>query len=421
MDTDAQGTQTDLQSLSSDPAALTQALVRCASVTPAEGGAIALLERLARAAGADVIERLPFGGVDGRPQIENLFVRFGTGTPHICFAGHTDVVPPGDTAAWTRPPFSGALADGYIHGRGSVDMKSGVACFVTAALDWARQRSAHVEAGAAAADGGSVSLLITGDEEGPAVDGTQPVLDWMAANGHTPTCCIVGEPTSIATLGDEIKIGRRGSLTGRLTVHGRQGHVAYQHAAHNPIPDLAAILLALNAPLDDGSAHFPPSNLEVTNVAVDNEATNVIPARAQATFNVRHNDHHTRERLEALLRARVEDALSAQPPGAGILPDGEPRYELSFSSNANVFLTAPGPLTDLVCDAIATVTGQRPALVTSGGTSDARFVTHHCPVVECGLLNAGMHAIDEKVAIGNLAPLTQIYRGIIDRALADGC
>ncbi len=385
-----------------DPVALTQALVRCPSVTPDEGGAIILLEQFLSAAGF-TCHRLPFQS-QGHARIDNLFARIGTGQPHLCFAGHTDVVPTGDPASWSDDPFSGTIRDGRIWGRGSVDMKSGVACFVAAAL-------AVLQANGGTLPGkGSLSLLITGDEEADAIDGTVRVLDWMADNGHTPDMCLVGEPTCPGALGEEIKIGRRGSLTGRLTVTGRQGHVAYQEAAVNPVPAMARVVTALSAGIDAGTAHFPPTNLEFTTVDVGNPATNVIPERVTATFNVRFNDLQTRAGLEALLHERISTALE----GSGCT------MTVAFSSNADAFLTKPGHWTKLVADVVRDVTGLAPRLSTAGGTSDARFVARHCPVVECGLVNQGMHQVDESVAVADLAGLKEIYTRIIARALAEG-
>jgi len=385
-----------------DPVALTRALLRCPSVTPEEGGALAFLAERLGAAGF-AVDRVTFSE-PGTPDVENLFARIGEGGPHLVFAGHTDVVPPGDETAWTHPPFAAALADGHVVGRGAVDMKGAVACFVAAALD-------HIAAHGGRPRG-TLSLLLTGDEEGPAVNGTVKLLRWAAERGERFDHCILGEPTNPRALGDAVKIGRRGSLSGTLIVSGRQGHVAYPHLAANPIPDLAAMIAALRAaPLDRGTAHFDPSNLEFTSVDVGNRAFNVIPGEARARFNVRYNDSYTQASLKAWIEQRCADAAAAFGEGIG--------WRLVFEpSNADVFLTAPGPFVDLVVAAIAEVTGRTPALSTSGGTSDARFIKDYCPVVEFGLVGDTMHQVDERVPVADLERLTAIYRRIIDRYFA---
>ena len=385
-----------LQSL--DPIALTQALVRCESVTPKEGGALALVERHLRDAGFSC-HRLVFN--DGCYPVDNLFARIGQGGPHLCFAGHTDVVPAGDVARWTHPPFSGEIVDGELHGRGSVDMKGNIACFMAAALDYL------------ATDGrdrpGTLSFLITGDEEADAVDGTVKVLDWMAANGHTPSHCIVGEPSCSEAIGDTIRIGRRGSLSAKLVVTGKQGHVGYAHLANNPIDGFVKIAAALKAaPLDRGTEHFVPSNLEIVSVDVGNPVFNVVPARVEAKMNVRFNDRHTAESLEAQFRKTAETALA----GTGL------GHEWSFFGNADAFVTKPGPLVDMVKDVVRQTTGRTPELSTAGGTSDARFVKSHCPVLEIGLVNKTIHAVDERVPTADLDTLTVLYRRLIERYYA---
>jgi succinyl-diaminopimelate desuccinylase len=376
-----------------DPVALAQALIRCESVTPVEGGALDLLESVLKPAGF-ACHRLTFSE-PGTPDVENLYARFGTKAPHLSFAGHTDVVPPGDLAAWTVPPFAGEIRDGILYGRGAVDMKGAVACFVAAALS-------HLES--AGTLNGSISLLITGDEEGPSINGTMKVLDWLKARGETLDACIVGEPSNPDALGDEIKIGRRGSLTAEIVVHGRQGHAAYPGKADNPIPKLARILDRLSsAEIDRGTADFEPSNLQVTVLSVPNRAANVIPAEARATFNIRYNDAWRRPTIEAWVREQC--AAAAATVGAS--------YDLAFSGTGDVFLTRPGVLVDTLAAAVAAETGRTPALSTGGGTSDARFIKDLCPVVEFGLVNATIHAVDEHVSAADLERLTAIYRRFI--------
>lgn len=377
-----------------DPVALAQALIRCPSVTPDEGGALGLLEAVLRPLGFTV-HRMTMTE-PGTPDVENLYARLGTAGPNLCFAGHTDVVPPGDGAAWTHPPFGGEIADGMLFGRGAVDMKGAIACFIAAVAREVRSSGGLGQS--------SVSLLITGDEEGPSINGTAKVLDWLAARGERFDGCIVGEPSNPKALGDEIKIGRRGSLNGELVVHGRQGHAAYPELADNPLPKLVRILDKLiGTRLDAGTPHFQPSNLEVTIVSVPNTATNVIPAEARAKFNVRYNDTWTRSRLEAFVGMIVDDA--AVLAGA--------RHTLTFSGTGDVFLTAPGPLVDRMKLAVTAVTGRTPSLTTGGGTSDARFIQAVSPVIEFGLVNATIHQVDERVALGDLERLTEIYRHMI--------
>jgi len=383
------------QSPHTDPVALTAALIRCPSVTPAEGGALSLLEAVLTPAGFHC-HRLPFSQ-DGTPDVDNLFARIGGGGPHLCFAGHTDVVPPGDPALWTHPPFGGVIADGLLYGRGAVDMKGNIACFVAAALDFL--------ADPARLGQGSISLLITGDEEGPSVNGTVKVLEWMAAHGHTPTACVVGEPSNPERLGDAIKTGRRGSLNGRLVVRGRQGHAAYPHMANNPLRGLIRVCAALSAlKLDEGTADFSPSNLEIVAIETGNPAYNVIPAAAEARLNVRYNDRHTAASLKAMIRREAEAALA----GSGLTLDA------SFNGNADAFVTKPGPLVDTMVAAIRAEAGRTPQLSTSGGTSDARFIKDHCPVIEFGLVNKTIHAVDERVPVADLHQLTAIFRRFLD-------
>jgi len=376
-----------------DPVELAQALVRCPSVTPQEGGALTLLESVLRAAGF-ACHRLRMSE-PGTPDVDNLYARLGSGSPHLCFAGHTDVVPVGDEARWSRPPFGAEIADGVLYGRGAADMKGAIACFVAAVLD----HLAHV-----GRPRGSLSFLITGDEEGPGINGTAKVLAWMRANGEVVDGCLVGEPTSSEAVGDEIKIGRRGYLNAEVTVHGKQGHAAYAHLADNPVPKLARIIDRLcTEPMDAGTTRFQPSSVEATIISVPNTATNVIPASAHATFNIRYNDLHTRAGVETWVRTRCDAAASET--GA--------RYALRFHGTGDVFITAPGPLVDAMREAVRAVTGRTPALTTSGGTSDARFIHRYCPVIELGLVNATVHQTDERVPVADLATLTQIYRRFI--------
>jgi succinyl-diaminopimelate desuccinylase len=377
------------------PLALAQALIRCPSVTPEEGGALSFLaDRLSRAGFS--VER-PVFSEPGTPDIQNLYARIGTAGPVLVFAGHTDVVPPGEVGSWTHGPFSGDVADGFLYGRGAVDMKGGIACMLAATLAFLDRHGPDF--------GGSIAFLITGDEEGPAVNGTVKLLDWAKARGERFDHCLLGEPTNPDTLGEMIKIGRRGSLTGRITVHGRQGHVAYPHRAENPIPGLLRLASALTAdPLDGGTAHFDASNLEFTTIDVGNPATNVIPASAQAVFNVRFNDDWTADTLGAEIRRRLEAAA-----GNAV------RFSLDLQpSNSPAFLTQPDAFVDRVAEAIEAETGRRPALSTTGGTSDARFIKDACPVIEFGLVGRTMHETDERVAVADLDRLTAIYGRVLD-------
>jgi succinyl-diaminopimelate desuccinylase len=379
----------------SDPVALAQALTRCESVTPVEGGALTMLEGVLMPAGFEC-HRMTFSE-PGFADVENLYARLGNTGPNLCFAGHTDVVPPGNLEAWTTPPFAAQIRDGVLYGRGAVDMKGEIACFIAAA-----QRFLARGGGALP---GSISLLITGDEEGDSVNGTVKVLDWLKARGEVLHACVVGEPSSRHAVGDEIKIGRRGSLNGELIVEGKQGHAAYPHTADNPVPKLARIIDRLShVKLDNGTAHFEPSHLVFTVISVPNTASNVIPGQARARFNVRYNDAHDRPRLEARLREAC-DAAAAEL-GA--------RYTLTYSGTGDVFVTEPGPLVETMQAAVHEVTGKIPKLSTTGGTSDARFIKDHCPVIELGLLNETIHQVDERVPLSDLETLTRIY----DRFLA---
>lgn len=383
-----------------DALSIARDLLRCPSVTPADAGALDVLENLLVEAGFEV-HRITFGE-PGTADIDNLYARIGSSAPHISFAGHTDVVPPGDETAWTHGAFDGDVEDGFLYGRGAVDMKGGIACSVAAVLE-------HLLAhdGKPRQDGnGSISFLITGDEEDLSVNGTVKLLQWAAARGEKFDHCILGEPSNVEQLGDCIKVGRRGSQSGTLYVDGIQGHVAYSHRSANPVPDISRLIVALSEqPLDQGSAQFQASNLEFTSVDVGNTASNVIPAQARAKFNIRYNDLHSQETLRALVEQRLADAAGNRIRARIVW---EP-------SNSNVFVTKPGAFTDLAIAAIEEVTGRKPELSTSGGTSDARFISSYCPVIEFGLVGQTMHQIDERTPISDLEKLTRIYRGILER------
>jgi len=380
-----------------DPVAIARELIRCPSVTPAEGGALALIERLLKGAGFTV-DRVTFTEPGGDP-VENLYARIGSGAPHLMFAGHTDVVPPGDEAKWHHPPFGSEIADGVLYGRGAVDMKGAIACKLAAALDYIANGKPK----------GSLSFLITGDEEGIAVNGSVKLVRWAAERGEKFDHCILGEPTNPQALGDMIKIGRRGSQNGTLIVTGTQGHVAYPELADNPVRGIVTLIAALNAePLDQGSAHFGPSNLEFTSIDVGNATVNVIPTEARARFNIRFNDLHSRAALRSLVETRIANAAG-----------GRIRWRIDWEpSNADAFVTAPGPFVDMVRKVVTEVTGRTPKLSTTGGTSDARFIKDYCPVIEFGLLSQQMHKVDEHVATADLVKLTAIYRAILDRYFA---
>lgn len=382
-----------------DALSIARDLLRCPSVTPADAGALGVLEKLLSDAGFEV-HRVTFSEC-GAADIDNLYARIGTEAPHITFAGHTDVVPAGDETKWTHGAFAGDVKDGMLYGRGAVDMKGGIACSVAAVLEYLKATGGKPK--------GSISFLITGDEEDIAVNGTIKLLQWAAARGEKFDHCVLGEPSNVNEIGDTIKAGRRGSQSGTIVVDGVQGHVAYPHRASNPVPDIAAIIAAVSGdPLDNGTEHFQPSNLEFTSVDVGNPAWNVIPAQARARFNIRYNDRHTRESLRALIEERVTKASGNRIKAHVIW---EP-------SNSDAFLTQPGPFTELVSAAIEDVTGRRPELNTGGGTSDARFITHYCPVLEFGLVGQTMHQIDERTPVADLEKLTKIYRGVLDRYFA---
>jgi len=379
-----------------DPVALARDLLRCPSVTPAEGGALAFMENVLKGAGFTV-HRVTFEE-PGTDPIENLYARIGTEMPHLMFAGHTDVVPPGPEANWSHPPFASEIANGILYGRGAVDMKGSIACKMAAVLDYLAENGGTPK--------GSISFLITGDEESIAVNGTIKLLKWCAERGETFSHAILGEPTNPAKLGDMIKIGRRGSQNGTLVVTGTQGHVAYPELADNPVRGITAIMHAINAEtLDAGTEHFGPSNLEFTSIDIGNKTVNLIPAEARARFNIRFNDIRTRAGLREEVERRV-----AKAAGNSV------RWHIDWEpSNSDVFLTAPGPFVAMISKVVAEVTGITPELSTTGGTSDARFIKDYCPVIEFGLMNGCAHKVDEHVATADLVALTAIYRRVLDR------
>ena len=372
----------------SDPVALAQALIRCPSVTPKDAGALAVLEAALTPLG--FTSRRMRIAAPGTEPVENLYARLGTEAPHFCFAGHTDVVPPGDTKLWRHDPFAAAIENGVLYGRGAADMKSSIAAFVCAVQAFGKPK-------------GSISLLITGDEEGPGINGTEAMLKILSEDGERIDHCVVGEPTATARAGDTIKIGRRGSINTVVTVTGVQGHVGYPHKAKNPIPALARLIEALSAPLYDGTPHFDPSTLSFTSVDVGNPASNVIPAEARARFNIRFNDRHSADSLKAQLTATAERI--ARETGTAIV--------LDFTVGGHVFLTEPGTFVTLLSDALTRVNGAAPELSTTGGTSDARFIKDYCPVAEIGLPGGTMHMADECVPVAEIHRLTQIYGEIL--------
>ncbi len=379
-----------------DPVALAQALIRCPSVTPKDAGALDVLEAALKGLGFSC-HRLVFEEAGCAP-VDNLYARIGTNAPLFCFAGHSDVVPPGE--GWRSDPFAAEIRGGILYGRGAADMKTAVAAFAGAA-------ARHLAKGKLK---GSIALLITGDEEGEAVNGTRKVLGWLKDKGERLDHCIVGEPTSVAATGDTIKIGRRGSLNVRVRVKGVQGHVAYPHKARNPVPALAALAARLSGlTLDAGSAHFEPSTLAFTSIDTGNAATNVIPAEARGQFNIRFNDLHTADSLMALLESEAREVAAHR--GCEIV--------LEPSLSGVSFVTAPGAFTDLIAKAVTDVTGKAPEFSTGGGTSDARFIKDYCPVAELGLINATMHKTDECAALTDIETLTDIYAALLDAYFAN--
>ena len=377
-----------------DPVPLLRTLIRCRSVTPAEGGALQLAAKVLGNAGFST-RQLRFSA-PGTPDVDNLFARFGTGNRHFCFAGHTDVVPPGDEKGWTHPPFEGAAALGFVYGRGASDMKGSVAAFMAAAIDFTAERGSSF--------GGAISLLLTGDEEGAAINGTKKVMPWLKEQGMVPDHCLLGEPTCLAQLGDTMKVGRRGSLSAAITVIGRQGHSAYPQHADNPIPKLVRLLDRLNRHvLDRGMEPFEPSHLAITSVDVGNQATNVTPERAVAKVNIRFNPLHSAEKLKQWIEAETEKVRDEMGG----------RFEFSYEEAGEAFLTEPGPFVEIVQAAVEDVTGLRPKPSVSGGTSDARFVKSYCPVVEFGPTNATIHQVDERISIDELLQLKAVYQAVL--------
>ena len=376
-----------------DAVDLARDLIRCPSVTPAEGGALGHLQKVLEGLGF-VCHRLRFSDVD-TPDVDNLYARYGVAAPNFCFAGHTDVVPTGPLDGWTVDPFAADIRDGYLYGRGAVDMKSAIAAFTAAAAG-------------AIADGavkGSISFLITGDEEGPSINGTKKMLGWLAEQGERIDHCIVGEPTNPSRIGEMMKIGRRGSMNSILTVKGKQGHVAYPHLADNAAHLLVRMMHALTRePLDAGNAHFQPSSLQITTIDIGNPTENVIPGSAEARFNIRFNDMHSSDTLARWIRKTLDEVA------------GEPgRYDLKIRVSGESFIFPPGQLSDLIATAVEQVTGRKPELSTTGGTSDARFIKDHCPVAEFGLVGETMHKIDERCSLDDIRALTDIYRAVLDR------
>jgi succinyl-diaminopimelate desuccinylase len=374
-----------------DPLRLSRELIRCPSVTPNEAGALTLLQGELQRLGF-ACDRLLFAD-GGSPPVDNLFARIGRGQPHFCFAGHADVVPVGEAAAWTTDPFGAEIRDGRLYGRGAADMKTAIACFVAAADRFLSARGGRLD--------GSLSLLITGDEEGPAVNGTDKVLAWLAGRGEQLDGCLVGEPTNPHQLGEMVKIGRRGSLNAVLTVDGVQGHAAYPELADNPIPRLLRMLAAVaESPLDGGTADFDPSRLTITSIDVGNPVPNVIPQSAAARLNIRFNDLHDCASLRLWLDERCRSVDS--------------RFRLATECSGEAFLTRPGRLRSIVVDAVEKTTGRTPALSTGGGTSDARFLKNFCPVVEFGMPGETAHKVDENVRLDDIPRLTGVYRAVLD-------
>ena len=376
-----------------DAVDLARDLIRCPSVTPTEGGALDHLQQVLEGLGF-ACHRLGFSD-SGTPDVDNLYARLGTAAPNFCFAGHTDVVPTGPQDDWSVDPFDGEVRDGFLYGRGAVDMKSAIAAFVAAAARVIDRGSVP----------GSISLLITGDEEGPAINGTRKMLDWLRDNDETLDVCVVGEPTNPTHLGEMMKIGRRGSMNCILTAKGTQGHVAYPHLADNAAHLLVRLLDALiREPLDEGNAHFQASSLQITSIDIGNPTENVIPGSAEGRFNIRFNDMHSSASLTEWLKTTLDAAAG-----------GPDRYDLSIRVSGESFVFPPGALSTLVSDSVEAVTGSKPELSTTGGTSDARFIKDHCPVVEFGLVGQTMHKVDERCSLDDIRALTDIYDNVLTR------
>ncbi|VAW03276.1 N-succinyl-L,L-diaminopimelate desuccinylase [hydrothermal vent metagenome] len=383
-----------------DPITLLQTLIRCPSVTPQEAGVLGALEDALKPAGFECT-RLPFSA-DNTPDVDNLFARLGSTGPHLCFAGHVDVVPTGDEALWTYPPFDGQIHDGVLYGRGACDMKGSVAAFAAAAIDISTEFGGKLP--------GSVSMLITGDEEGPAINGTVKMLAWLEENGQLPDECLVGEPSCSERFGDTIKNGRRGSITFEVIVKGVQGHAAYPHLSLNPIPILARLIDQLSSTvLDSGTDQFEPSTLAVSTFDVGNPATNVTPERARAQFNIRFNTQHSAESLKVLVQKQC-DEVQAEMGG---------EIEISSIVGAECFLSNPGPLLSILQKALLDETGTEAILSTGGGTSDARFIKNYCPVIEFGPINKTIHQVDERIEVKELEALTRVYKQVIKQFLSE--
>ena len=373
-------------------------LINCRSVTPDVAGCWQVITPILDEMGFRH-EILAVGGTPNEPghKVENLYARYGNGVKNFAFCGHIDVVPAGDEAAWSHPPFAAVQQQGRLFGRGAVDMKGGVAGFIAAATRFIAEKPQF---------NGSISILLTSDEEGPGQNGIAKLMPFLAARGETPSVCLVGEPTSVRNLGDMMKIGRRGSLEGVLTVQGIQGHVAYPHRADNPIPKLLRLLAALGSgALDSGTSHFPPSNLEITSIDCGNNVSNLIPSRITARFNIRFNDSQSGAEWEKFIRARLDTAA---------LP-----YELRVAISGEAFVTQPGAFSSLIAETVRDVTGLDPEASTSGGTSDARFIAPYCPVVEFGLVGESMHKIDESVRISDIESLTEIYYRLLKKFFSE--
>lgn len=377
------------------PLDLARRLIHCASVTPADEGALDVLQTALESLGFKCT-RLPFSE-PGADDVDNLYARLGTDQPNFCFAGHTDVVPVGAAKGWSVDPFGAEIIDGVLYGRGASDMKAAIAAFVAAVARFLDQHGNDF--------GGSISLLITGDEEGVGINGTRKMMDWLKDNGETLTHCLVGEPTNPTQLGEMVKVGRRGSLVGYLTVYGTQGHTAYPHLADNPIDRLMAMLAAVvEERLDEGTDHFQPSSVAISTIDVGNPATNVIPAEARATFNIRFNDRHS----QASLKTRLTEIFD------GIGGD----YQFRAQDNGEAFLCEPDRLAEIIADAAEKVTGRRPELSTTGGTSDARYIHKACTCAEFGLVGQTMHKADESQAVADIEALADIYQGVLDAYFA---
>ena len=375
-----------------DAIELSRQLIKCPSVTPEEGGALSLLQSTLEGLGF-TCHRLVFSE-EGTHDVDNLYARFGEGSPNFCFAGHTDVVPPGNLNEWTHDPFGADVVDGILYGRGAVDMKTAIASFVSASASLITDHRFD----------GSLSILITGDEEGPAINGTRKVLDWLSSAGEKLDACLVGEPTNPSRFGEMMKIGRRGSMNSVVTVNGVQGHVAYPKLADSASHRLIRMMRALlDDPLDSGNDYFDASSVQVTSIDINNPTENLIPGSAEARFNIRFNDMHSSDTLKNWIKERLDKSA-----------DGSSNYDISTKVSGESFIYPPGPLSNLVAECVQQVTGERPEMSTTGGTSDARFVKDHCPVCEFGLVGQTMHKVDECCKLSDIMALTEIYKAILE-------